>query len=378
VTSLNPDRLLVSASASALGQTSAAVTSGGPFHIQGLTADGPAQVRVQAPGYDDLVLTVDFLPVSLQASTLSSLDMRPGASTTLTLGFRLLDANRYIDWSGGVRPGVTVPVSLRVLDDSIARLAPTGSMVFQNGGPSQFYIQLSTLNPGDTAISIEAPPDTPLKASRIPVHVLNWLFGLSSSMTVGRSLMVPVSVSNPRPDEVSAAVSSEGDATVLIGTDRFTPGRPSLVVSIPGRSSRVVFVEGPAQGNTGAISVSASGFDTARGTIQVTDPMVTLSGIGTLQAGGGLVNALVALGIESFSQSEQPLGVSQAPITIRVRSSDPAVVRAGSDSLQFMPGESARTLTLQPGHAGAATVTLEAPPGFNPPSGIREFILTVR
>jgi hypothetical protein len=149
-------------------------------------------------------------------------------------------------------------------------------------------------------------------------------------------------------------------------------------VSIPGRSSRTVFVEAPQQGSVGAVSVSASGFDTARCAIQMADPLATLAGYGTLQAGAGPVNALVVLGIDSFSSSEQSLGASQAPIAVKVRSSDPAVVRAEVDSLQFSPGESARTLTLQPGRAGTATVTLEAPPGFNPPSGIREFILTVR
>jgi hypothetical protein len=266
---------------------------------------------------------------------------------------------------------------LRVLDENIARLS-SGNVVFQGDGPSQLSLELTTLNPGATEIVIEAPPGIPLKPSRIPVRVLNWGFGLPANVSVGRNLMVPVSVSNVRAADVNAAVSSTGAAPLLIGTDRITLGQASIALTIPGRSSRTFFVEGPAQGSAGAVSVNASGFDTALCAVQVTDPIVTLSGYGALQAGAGPVNALVTLGIESSISSEQPLGASQSPITVKVRSSDPAVVRPGADSLQIGPGESARTLALQPGRSGTAILTLEAPPGFNPPSGTREYTITVR
>jgi len=366
ITSLAPDKVLVSPAPDALGQTTVTVAGIGPFYIQGVAEAGSAQIRLQAAGYEDGLLPVDLLPVSLEVIELSP---RPGTSGQLRIAFRLRDRSSFADWNGTIRAGLTVPIGLRSLDDSIARLSAS-SVALKPGSPSEAVVQITFLRPGETAVLLDTPPATPLKSNRIPVVVPNWTFSVPDSITIGRRLMAPVSIYHSRLEPVGARLDSSGDTPVLISSGG--------TLNIEANRSRTVMVEAPGEGTGAVLRVSAPDFDTAQVKVQFGNPTVLLRYVPALDANAAATNVAVVLGAEFFSSVEQALGTTQSPAVVRVFSSDTSVLRLGTDSLDFRPGESSRALALQPGRAGTATLTLQGPPGFNLPSGVRSYVITVR
>ncbi|HYL78611.1 MAG TPA: hypothetical protein VEU96_30750 [Bryobacteraceae bacterium] len=383
ITSLDPDKLLVSSAADTPGQSTLTLTNSLQFYAQGLVADGPAQVRLQAPGYDDAVVLVDFLPVVLAADSFQLTGVSPGGSTNLRLQLGLSEFGRIaFDWNGSVRPGVTIPVTVRPADDSIVQLTGSGTFVFQAGGPSSCYFPIGFLRPGDTQILIETSSSIPLATDHLTVHVANWRFSVSSApYSLGRFLMAPLQFRNPRQDPVNATLSSS-TGVLLFSTDRLTAGNPSLTVNLAGNAANTVYVEGAGPSGQTVVNASAPDFDPELVRLQIVDPGIWIGGPNnsglTTPLSAGSVTVLVVLGSGDYSQSEQALGASQAAITVKLRSSDPGVVRVGVDSLDFHPGESSRPLLLQLMGKGTALITTQSPAGFNLPTGTRDYLVTVR
>ncbi|MDP9171260.1 MAG: hypothetical protein M3N54_11635, partial [Acidobacteriota bacterium] len=381
VTSLNPDKLLVSAVADMPGHNAITLTNSTQFYIQGLAVEGSAQLQLQAPGYDDAIVVADFLPVVLSPDSVQ-LSRTPGGSTSLAVQLGLREFGRVtLDSNVSVRPGVAVPVTVRSADDTIAHLSGDGTFVFQAGGPSSCYFQLAFLRPGDTQILIETSSAIPLTADHLAVRVVNWQFSAYfSSAGLGRSLMLPLQIGNPRRDTVNATLSSS-TGTLLFSTDRLAAGKASLTLDLAGNATKTVYVEGAGPAGQSFVNVSATDFDPALTGLQIVDPVLSIgdaSGSGlTTQLSVGSVNVAVVLGGGQYGFSEQPLGASQGPITVKLRSSDPAVVRVGVDSLDFHAGESSRPLLLQLTGKGTALITVQAPAGFNLPAGTRDYLVTV-
>src|SRR5207249_3681921 len=65
VTTLDPDKIVVSASALTAGQVSVTQPAAQPFYIQALSGQGPARLRLRASGYVDTDVSVDFAPGAL-------------------------------------------------------------------------------------------------------------------------------------------------------------------------------------------------------------------------------------------------------------------------------------------------------------------------
>jgi hypothetical protein len=63
---------------------------------------------------------------------------------------------------------------------------------------------------------------------------------------------------------------------------------------------------------------------------------------------------------------------------VQLKSSNPAVVKPAVEWLDFQPGDSSRNLTVQLVGRGDAVLTLQAPDGFNVPTGKHEILITVR
>ncbi|HEY6392791.1 MAG TPA: hypothetical protein VIX89_16040, partial [Bryobacteraceae bacterium] len=383
--SLNPDKLLVSSATDTPGQSAVTLTDSAQFYVQGLAAEGSAEVRLHAAGYDDAVVTVDFLPVVLAPDSSELRFAPPGNTSSLGLRLGLVEFGRInTSWNGSVRPGVTVPVTVRSVDSSIVQLSGSQAFVFQGGGPSACYFPIAFLRPGDTQILIETSSGIPLSPDRVTVHVENWrLSAYLSNTTVGRSLMIQLQAGSSRRDPVSATLSSSS-GTLLFSTERLTAGKTSLALDLDASGSKTIFLEGAGPAGSSEISVSATtDFDTATTRLQIVDPVVRIGGVNnsglTIPLSAGSASVPVTLGLDTpFGSGEQPLGASQSTIVVKVQSSNPAVVRPAVDSLDFRPGESSRSLSLQLAGKGTALITVQAPAGFNLPAGTRDYLVTVQ
>jgi hypothetical protein len=339
---------------------------------------------LQAQGYDDAVITADFLPVVVAPSPAQYRIQSPAARADLTLQYGLWENGGFaFDWNGSVRPGVTPSLTVRPEDDTILQLVDSGRIIFQAGGPASYTVQLRILRPGDTQILIENVADISLTTDRVPVHIANWQFSVYPTIiALGRSLSIPLEVRNPRTDTVSATLSSTGDAALLFSLDRLVSGQAPLALELPGSVEKTVYLEAVGPGSASTASLGATDFDTLALKLEVVDPVVSIGGVNnsglTAQLSEGSVSVPVALGVERNGFSEQALGASHAPVTVKFQSSDTGVMRFAVESLDFRPGESSRPLMLLLTGRGTAVITAQTPAGFNLPALAREFSVTVK
>ena len=320
------------------------------------------------------------MPPSMRSNCCSGTILATFKFKTLTVSFPYWPG---ILRPGSVRPGVTPSLTIRPENDTILQLVDSGQIVFQAGGPSSYNAQLRILRPGDTQILIENVTDIRVTTDRVPVHIANWQFQVYlTSIALGRSLSFPLEVRSPRPDTVSAAASTTGEVALQFSLDRLVPGQAPLAFELPGSGEKTVYLEAVGPGSAGIASLSAIDFDTLSLKLEIVDPVVSIgggynSGL-TAQLSEGSVSVPVALGVDRNGFSEQPLGASHAPVTVKFQSSDGGVVRLAVASLDFRPGESSRPLLLLLTGKGTAVITAQAPPGFNLPALAREFTVSVK
>jgi hypothetical protein len=381
VTSLDPDKVLVSASAALSGQTAITVSSPASIYLQALTGEGPARLRLQAAGYEDSVISVEFLPAALGLDT-AYFAWSPGVSGSVRLRYAPMERDRLLSgWTGGPRPGVTLRVRYRSGNSAVIQVADPGERAFVPG-VEWLELPFRTVAPGDTELMVEAPEGIRTTVERIPIRVNRLTFSAQYSTTVGRFLTAPLEVGAPAAGSMVARASVTAGAPLLLSLDKMKSGDASVALPLTANARTTLHLQPVGAGTRSEVTLSAPDFEDFRVQVDIVDPQFAFrpaSGANPdANLSAGSVSVPIVLAPAGYSTTPQPLGPSRGAVRLELKSSNPAVLKPGVDWLEFQPGDSSRSLTLQLVGRGDAVLTLQAPAGFNLPAGKHEILVTVR
>ena len=366
-TSLDPQKLVLSNSASTPGQASVTASPNQSIYLQALSGVLPgdkAPVRLEAPGYVTSQSDVTFAAAELQAQNPGTpLSLQPLANATWTLLYGPLDNQGNVSFNGSLRPGVNLSLQISSSDSSIVTI-PQPSVALSG----YMSVPLRPLGPGHAQLLVQGPPQITNRVAAVDVVVGNYQFQSPQVDQPTRYLVSKFTVTNPRPQPTVITISGSGSVPVRFGTASSGAGLPSagsLTVTLNANEIRTLYLEPAGQGNSFQIQLTASDF--ARATIFsqfVQDPMLKFLQSGPLNVslGGGTVPLTMVL--SGGQNRESPLGTAYGPVNIQLQSSNLNVVRVPAAPVVFAPGDSRNDALLQPVGRGDAVVSLIVPAGF--------------
>ncbi len=378
VSSGDTSRLLVSNSATAMGTERVDTTTTALVYLQGLAADGTAELRVSGAGLEDTVF-----PVTL---TSSGVELKAGNfpqpppitlntfSPDLTLQASLFANGPLNNASGAafsLRPGVA-PLAVPVSSSQPKVLRPSvPAVTFNPGSADPLEFTVSPQSEGSAVIGLSPPPPFHADSRREQLAVKITLPSFTPKpVTVGKDFEVQASLEVPGitlPSTIIVTLSSNDPSRVLLSTRADQLGQPRISVALAPNSNNVYFVHGVALGQA-AITASATGFaDTLFG-VDVVQPKLFLGGPQTAIVGSD--NRAL---LDFYGQALRP-GVA---LSINLRSSNPAVATvvspvsvAGSAHVA-----SAAITSISP---GVTTISADLPDGWLANTGATSFVLAVR
>jgi hypothetical protein len=383
ITSLDPGKLVISSSATVLGQSSLSARLGEPIYLQALETVSPGErvrVRLEAPGYLTSERETPIVPAELQrASPDSNVRMPPGVSGDyLQLVYGSLNQDgRVFSANSSLRPQIRYVLQVSSSDPSIVE-ATRPSV----GLGSNVAIPLRSLRPGTAEIRIAAPPEIVNRAERVEVIVNPFQFFSPTLVEPPTTFLVSsFRVRNPRSQPTTLALTSTGEKPLRFGTTAQGSGAPSantLTVTLGPSEERTLYLEPAAAPGVARIRMNAPDFATTEESIFPGVPQVTFAAVNqAVNLTVGTIAIPIALGSES-PQRDLPLGASAGPLRIQLSSSNPSVVRVPAAPVEIAAGESRKSVTLQLVGRGEAIVTLTPPAGFNTGAPSRALLITVR
>ncbi|MBI1789997.1 MAG: hypothetical protein HYR60_20900 [Acidobacteria bacterium] len=390
VTSSDPSRVLLSASATGAGSASVTLSRDSStvrFLVQSLSDEGLVQLTATSPGFaeasslatltpsgfvfrwlrdagDQSPVTIDALapPVNVEvmATPLSpgSLAPVPGVAQSL-------------------RPSLPA-VALNVTSSSPAVGEIAGSPLLFGPGDAVKAVQMHPRSPGSARLLLETPAgfSMPPTGRELAITVTRPGFRFLPVL-VGKDLQSPVDVTLSGAAPASTVritfTSSDPDKLLLslseteVGSTRLTlvarPGSPAL----PRFYAQALSGEGAV-----SIRVSADGFTDALVPVQLAPlTLVLFSQFGPGGITTNLVSGVSRLTVTPFAvDSDGNLRVSgqfrpgATPVPVEVTSSDPSIAQVVNSPVVFRPGDSVGGVDVRPVAPGSATLSLILPDGF--------------
>ncbi|MBS1830781.1 MAG: hypothetical protein JST93_36125 [Acidobacteria bacterium] len=382
VTSADPSKLLISTDPARPGQPSATVLINQSVHVQALSSVTPGErVTVQLSATNFATTDISFLiaPLALRRESQSPVELNLFTPVhVIPLIYGPVDGNDTASGAFSLRPGVTLPVQLSSSDTSI--LEPVSASIQPN---SFLRIEVRPRRPGQAFLRVEAPPSVVNQAAGILVTVRPWEFSPYDSDPAARHLVSRFSVRNPSSGIVTATVSAANAAPLRFGTAQTGPNAPqasTLTVPLQPGVQRDLFVEPGAGANFGAIIVSAPDFRNGEISLNINEPGMSFDSQSPVLV--SLTNRTFAvnlrLHIDGFSVArELPLGGSFGPLRVNLQSSNPQVVRVPA-FVDFNPGDSRKSVTLELVGTGDSAVSLILPANFTRGTSRRDLLISVR
>jgi hypothetical protein len=380
LTSLSPDRLLLSRSADVRGSASltlayqANASQSQPIYLQALAGDGEATIRISADGYADSDSTV-VLVASALVLNVNSFTFELGNGTTGTIFMQAspdaIPAGVQPPYDVKVRAGgprITAP--LAIADPSVASVDPA-QVTFAPGDAAQPFTLKPGSAPGTTSLTVGVPdgfadpgPARRTAAVQVTLRTLN----LNCNDTeIGKDAQVQCSVSLPA--NVTATAVSSQPSSLLVSFDSKATGSAALAAVSP----PVLYLQALTDNGNVEVLLSAPGYRDAKVTFHLRpsafvflDSTVSLPSI-PLKVGN---TRDVDIQFRRFQASGElwyylsTLRPSAGPIRLDVSSTNPGVVRVPPDAVTFAPGDGSKTIRLTAVAPGSATVRVPAPPGF--------------
>jgi hypothetical protein len=387
VTSSDPSRLVVSASAAAQGQASATVTQG-VVYVQALSDSGTVAVTASAPGYQTATAQIAVTPAAatFAAASIGTLTtLSPPVALQVQLVSYTANGSSYYSpqqLRGGA-PALTVPVNLS--DATVGTVTPA-QLVF-NSGDSVKSFTFQPTGAGSELISLGVPSGfaDAFSAREELLAVIAPRLAIAGATTIGKDLQSTLTATlSSAPAQAVAVTLNSADATrVELG-----PSTGSL-----GASVNLNF----GANSTAGAQFRIAGLDSS-GTValNLAAPGLTASNYSvTLEPSGfrfGSTSATLASGATSFIQviscallpgSLAPAGDYAvrsdiaAPVPLTIASSNSSVVAVPPGPLYFDGGTAQQTFSITAGSPGIAILTLTPPSGWSKPSGGFTMTITV-
>ena len=335
------------------------------FWVQALRGEGQTVVRVRVGAKERAVR------VTLLASTLGFYPPAFEGSQTgrqVRVGMVALDevTGAAVD-QGTPRPGLRVPVNVRVESGPAAASPLTGTLDTQN--PTLTVNLTNVTSP--TTLVVDTPPAFPAAplATRVEINGALAPTIVAVFPSAAGYLAVPVnSVATVRLSFAQTGrltVTSEHPDRLLLSAA--PAATPAASIEIAGDANSATFyLHGQAAGLT-RLRISAGDAPPAESLVNVSRPGLLLSAGPDFFAPntGQEVQAQFQLS-PGFLGARLPtvLGSSAVPLRLGLRSSNPAVFSVPAD-VTLLPGQSQVTFTAKAGVAGRAELSIEAPDGVD-------------
>jgi hypothetical protein len=382
----------VSDNATVLGGTTVVLpavanTSARTVILQGLL-QGTTQVTVSAPGYATNTQTITVDPSGFIINS-------PGVINTTTFSANTslqITAARFLpgslSWQENevVRAGLTVSVSLTSSSATVGVLTTNPLSFGPNVG--SLNTQFDPLTEGATTVAVTPPGGYEASSNfrqitaTVTAPAINGFAG--NSARVGEDMQDAVSlnlsVAPPSPVDVTITLASgtiariSDTATVLGGTSIVIPG-------VANASSRTVFLQGLLQGTT-QVTMSAPGYATSTQTITVDPSGFIINSPGSINTTAAGANTSIQItaarllpGTLNWQENEAVRAGSS--VQVAVTSSNTAAGVITVSPLTFGANVGSINTQFDPLAAGASTITVGTPAGFDSSNNFRQIAATV-
>jgi hypothetical protein len=200
------------------------------------------------------------------------------------------------------------------------------------------------------------------------------------NLTVGRNLqtIAAITLDDAAPPEgLAVKLTSSDPKRLLLSTSAEKAGAASITMTVRAgsRSSMEFFVQGLAATGTVSYTASATGFESAAGT-------VTLAPSGIVFARSGVPTAMLstttgapadvgvhtALLDESLNYVAPQTLAGGAGLRVAILTSDPKVGGAADPKLTIAAGGTSAMTHFKPAGPGMTTLSIDPPPGFSTPA----------
>lgn len=335
------------------------------FWIQGLRAEGETTIRIRI-GSVEREIRLTLVP--------STLGFYPRESEGSEQGRRIRAGLVALDeltlapiGQGSPRPGVRIPVNVRV-EGGPADVSPTtGAIDAQN---PQLIINFTNLR-GPTSLILDTPPgypDAPLAARTTlstSVATLAAAAILPSNpgfLSMPANSVAPLQLPSTQTGLLTVR-SLDAERLLISATPTSTPWAS---IEINGGSARVVYLHGQSKAGLTRLRMESGDWVPAETIVNVFRPSLLLSvGDSSDLAPAQEVSARLAL-MTGPGLPQAALAPGAAPIRIGLRSSNPGVLTVPAEAV-LAPGQSQVTFNIRTGTVGSAELS------FDPPDGVDVF-----
>ncbi len=355
--------------------------------LQGLL-QGTTQVTVSAPGYATSTQTINVDPSGFIINSPGAINTNTFAANTNVqiTSARLLPGTFAFQENELVRAGLTVPVTVTSSNASVGVVTPNPISFGPNIGA--INAQFDPLTEGATVLEVATPSG--FNASNnfrqinatVSAPAINGFSG--NALRVGEDLQDAVSVSlstaPPSPVDVTITIASgtiarvSDNPTVLGGTTVVFSGVANAV-------ARTVHLQGLLQGTT-QVTVSAPGYATSTQTITVDPSGFIINSPGAINTTAGATNSNVQItparllpGTFNWQENETVRG--GLSVQVPVTSSNTAAGAITVSPLTFGANVASINTQFDPIAAGASTITVGTPAGFDSSNNFRQITATV-
>jgi len=385
LTSSDPTRVLLSTDRTTAGSESITVqvNSGSAsipaFYVQSLTDTGIVSITASAPGYATDTSSVTSAPSGfwLNAGDFTrdvfaanvNLQLRTARLNPTTLNFAAHEE---------LRAGQSVSVDLTNSDDAVGTLT-VDPVVFTGGAGVAQNTAFDPVSAGATTIALVQPAGFDVPAN-VPSSIVATVTAPSiniGNVTVGKDLQTStfISLSNAPPSPVDVTVTIAAGSVALISTDRTTVGSSSVTFSgVTSTSVGTIYVQGLAIGST-QITVQAAAYNDDTGSVTV-DPSGFWLNAGDFTRDVFAANVNLQLRTARLNPTtlnfaaHEELRAGQS-VSVDLTNSDDAVGTLTVDPVVFTGGAGvAQNTAFDPVSAGATTIALVQPAGFDVPANV--------
>ncbi len=381
VSSLNPDRILLSRASNLRGSEAITVVmpiGGGqsePFFVQALAGEGVARIGVSADGFDASEGTVTLVKPTLSFTT-EQVQIVRGEEVSVEVAL----SSSAEPVQPGFRPPSQVlmpgagPVRVTARADDSRITAQTGEAAIAPGNAGAF-LRFRGLAAGMATVTLDTPDGFVSSPNRqsIPFTVSDPSLRIScgQGFAIGKDLQATCSVDNAPAGTVLIATSSNPAAVVVSFDPAAAGAAQSSTTAQTGRATVFALQALRAEG-TAEVLLRAPGYRDARFSVSLVPTVFFLESgqtgnlapmtrgttrsteirIGTVNAEGNLAG------------TSHTFRAGITPVRVDISSSDTNVARLNPGTVTFAAGDQSKSTQIQAVAAGSAVIRIATPTGF--------------
>ncbi|WP_321475086.1 hypothetical protein [uncultured Paludibaculum sp.] len=370
-TSSDPDRVLLSATASAPGSQSLDVpNSGSRIYIHALAESGNATVIFKSGGVTVLELQVALQPLVLTLYSGSGVTLGGSANYTLSLNAYMLRPD-----SGSYR------FNVQSANPAVATVDPATFELGGADGTVRAVLRVTGVAQGATKLIFEGPPE--IIANPVSVTVGGSAPQTIPTYAIGKNLQAAVridlgsSFSNPNGAIVKLTTSEPG--RVLLSRSASTAGTASVSVAVPAgqNQTQLIYFQAIEEGDA-VVQLTANDATRAAANIQVTRSWVSCGSQEPIVVGSNATRECSIRSAAAPSNYLQEISprVGLEELNLRLESSAPDIFTVTPQSVSLQSG-SGRVVLLGVS-PGVGELRLTPPAGFGPsPDGSETMAVSV-